>query len=259
MVVQEFKPGEPFAIDLQVTNGNGTPLPMRGVALDFWYDDDNKNVFSPPGTYAQSASNWLEFVPAAIVVPPNGSAKVRVIVTPPAKAEGSFYSVAFLESRPELSEPARNGNKALYTNIRLGTLLLFAAEKTEKYDLEISDVKVTPPSSETPFDLEFHVTNSSNTHIFPKPNLLILDKERHVVAKAQGEIQRFLPGQHKDLSVPWSGRLEPGDYDAILSLVYGEDKTLTRPIPFSVPNNGVRAESSDAPHRAITAPLAVAH
>jgi len=236
MVVQEFKPGEPFAVELEVTNGNNAPVPMRGLAMDFWYDDKNKNVFGPPGTYPQSASNWLEFVPPQVVVPANGSARIRLIVTPPLKAEGSFYSVAFLESRPELTEPARDGRKALFTNIRLGTLLLFAAEKSQKYAVELSDVKITPPSRDTSFNLEVQLANLSNTHIFPRPALLILDKDSHVLAKAQGEIKRFMPGEHKGLSVPWSGGLKSGDYEAVLTFVYGDDKTITKRVPFTVPN-----------------------
>jgi hypothetical protein len=234
MVVQEFKPGEPFALELEVTNGNAAAVSMRGVAMDFWYDENNKNAFGPPGTMPQSASNWLEFVPPQISVPGNGSAKVRVIVTPPVAATGSFYTVAFLESKPELTEPAREGRKALYTNIRLGTLLLFAAEKSQKYNVEVNDIKITPPSSETSFNLEMQVSNLSNTHIFPKPALLIVDKSGRVAAKAQGEIKRFMPGEHKGISVPWSGNLKPGEYEALLTLVYAEDKTISKRTPFTV-------------------------
>jgi hypothetical protein len=258
MVVQEFKPGEPFAVELEVTNGNAAPVPMRGLAMDFWYDDKNKNVFGPPGTYSQSASNWLEFVPPQIVVPANGSAKIRLVVTPPLKAEGSFYSVAFLESRPELTEPARDGRKALYTNIRLGTLLLFAAEKTQKYLVELSDVKITPPSAETAFSLDLQLSNLSNTHIFPRPALLILDKESRVVAKAQGEIKRFMPGEHKGLSIPWSGRLKSGDYEAILTLVYADDRTVTKRVPFGVSDADAMAKPPDGAHPDKAAPLASA-
>jgi len=257
MVVQEFKPGEPFAIDLQVTNGNAAPVPMRGLAMDFWYDDKNKNVFGPPGTFAQSASNWLEFVPPQVTVPANGSATVRLIITPPLKAEGSFYTVAFLESRPELTEPAHEGRKALYTNIRLGTLVLLAAEKTQKYSVDLTEIKVTPPGTETTFNLEAQLSNQSNTHIFPRPALVILDKDHHVVAKAQGEIKRFMPGEHKALSIPWSGRLSSGDYEAVLTLVYGQDKTLTKSVPFVVSNTDAMSQAPTAPKQEKAEPVAV--
>jgi hypothetical protein len=257
MVVQEFKPGEPFVIELQVTNGNSAPVPMRGLAMDFWYDEQNKNVFGPPGSFAQSASNWVEFVPPQVIVPANGSAKIRLIITPPLKAEGSFYSVAFLESRPELTEPAREGRKALYTNIRLGTLLLLAAEKTETYSVTLSDVKVTPPSADATFNLEVQLSNQSNTHVFPRPALVILDKDHHVVAKAKGEIKRFMPGEHKSLSIPWSGRLPAGDYEAILTLVYGQDKTITKSVPFSVSNTDAIAQSPNMKNEEKAAPAAI--
>lgn len=251
MVVQDFKPGEPFSLELELTNGNNAPVLMHGVAMDFWYDEKNHNVFGPPGTLPQSASNWIEFVPSQVAIPGRTSMKVRVIVTPPLTAAGSFYTVAFLESKPELTEAAHDGKKALYTNIRLGTLMLFAAEKTQKYSVDLSDLKVTPPGSDSAFNLELKFSNDSNTHVFPRPALLILDKDGHVVGKAQGEIKRFLPGEHKDLSIPWSGRLKPGAYEAVLTMVYGDDKTISRRIPFEVPQPDGSASSNQRSPEAV--------
>lgn len=234
MVVREFKPGEPFSVELEVSNGNSTPVLMRGLAMDFWYDDQNRNKFGPPGTFPQSASNWLEFVPTQIVVRENGSAKVHLIVTPPVGATGSFYAVAFLESKPELTEPAHGEKKALYTNIRLGTLMLFAAEKSQKYQVAVTDIKITPPGPDTSFNLDLQLANMSNTHIFPRSSLLVMDKDNHVVGKAQGEIRRFLPGEQKSISIPWSGNLKPGAYQAVVTLIYGNDQTVSKQVPFEV-------------------------
>jgi hypothetical protein len=99
MVVKTFQPGQPFEVELVVSNGSTTPVLMRGLSMDFWYNEKNEKIFSPPGTLPHSASNWVEFVPRTFTAPAQGSAKVKMIVTPPANATGSYYSVAFVESK----------------------------------------------------------------------------------------------------------------------------------------------------------------
>ena len=51
---------------------------------------------------------------------------------------------------------------------------------------------------------------------------------------ADAEAKRFLPGQKDRLSVTWTGVLAPGNYSAILTVLYGEDKNYTQEFPFTV-------------------------
>jgi hypothetical protein len=234
MVLETFRPGQPFQIELSVTNGGATPALMRGVTMDFWYNEKNEKIFSPPGTQPHSASNWIEFVPRVFTVPKQGSAKVKMIVTPPANAQGSYYSAAFVESKPELTRNATAESKAVFTNVRLGALILLSAEKTESYKLEVSDVRFSPPGPNQELNIDLLLDNLSNTHVFPRPQLAIVNGARGLVAKADGEIKRFLPGQRDRLSVTWGGDLTPGGYTAILTMIYGENRIYTQEFPFRV-------------------------
>ncbi len=234
MVVRTFKPGQALEVELDVSNGSASPILMRGIAMDFWYNDKNEKVFAAPGSMPHSASNWIEFVPRLFMVPAEGSAKVKMIVTPPADASGSYYSVAFLESKPELTRPATSEKKALFTNIRLGALIMLAAENSENYKVEISDAKFSPPGPNRDLTLDFLLDNQSNTHVFPRSELALLNADHDLVAKGEGEIKRFLPQQKDRMSVSWNGTLPPGRYTAILTVVYGNDKIHTQEFPFTV-------------------------
>ncbi len=234
MVVERFKPGQPFEVELVVSNGSAAPVLMRGLAMDFWYNEKNEKIFSPPGTLPHSASNWIEFVPRTFTVPGQGSAKVKMIVTPPANATGSYYSVAFVESKPEITRAATAESKAMFTNVRLGTLILLSAEKSESYRIEVSDARFSPPAPNRDLYLDFLLDNQSNTHLFPRPQVAILNSQHELVAKADGEIKRFLPGQRGRVSVTWSGDLAAGSYTAVLTMVYGGDKIYTQEFPFRV-------------------------
>ena len=234
MVVKTFKPGQAFEVELTVANGSSLPVQMRGLAMDFWYSEQKEKIFAPPGSQPHSASNWIEFVPRYFTVRAQGSASVKMVVTPPADAFGSYYSVAFLESKPELTEGATAEKKALFTNIRLGALVMLASEKSEDYKIQLSDIQFTAPGPNRGLKLDFLLDNQSNTHVFPRTQLALLNSERNLVAKAEGEIKRFLPQQKERLLVTWGGTLPPGKYTAILTVVYGKNKIYTQEFPFEV-------------------------
>ena len=233
-VQYRFKPGQPFQFEIAMSNSGSMPALMRANVTDLWYNAKNEKLFNPAGSSPRSAANWMEIVPPQIVVPAGGTGKVKVVVTPPADASGGYYGVVFLESRPELAQAATAESKAVFANIRLGSLILLSAENTEKYNVDISDTQLTPPDATHPLKLDFDLANNSNTHIFPETRIAILNSNHKLAAKADGSIQRFLPEQKDHLSVSWAGTLEKGDYTAILTVVYGPDKVDTKEIPFTV-------------------------
>jgi hypothetical protein len=233
LVNQTFKPGQPFDLELTVTNGRDAPVQMRGVVMDWWYDEANQKVLGPAGSLPHSASNWIEFVPRQFTVPANGASRVKLIVTPPATTVGGYYSAAFLESKPELAQAATAERKAIFTNVRLGCLLMLSAENTEEYKINVSEVQLLTPQANRNLRLDFTLDNQSNSHIFPRVELVLLNAAHELVAKSQGETKRFLPNQKQRLTTSWGGSLAPGNYTAILTIVYGKDKIFTQEFPFT--------------------------
>jgi hypothetical protein len=231
-VVEKFKPGVPFEFDLSTVNTGDAPVDMNVEVTDFWYDEKNEKVFSSPGTSPRSAANWIQFVPDHFEVGPHGTRKMKAIVTPPADAKGGYYAVLFVQSKPQLSFPKSDG-KGVFTSMRIGCLVLLRAESTEEYKIELSNVKVTPPAETHGLSVDFDLLNSSNTHVFPRARVAVLDANRKMVAKAEGDEKRFLPGQKNSMHVEWAGKLPAGNYTALLTVAYGEDLIETRQISFS--------------------------
>jgi hypothetical protein len=232
-VVEKFKPGVPFQFDLSTVNSGDTPVDMHVEITDFWYDEKNEKVFSSPGTSPRSAANWIQFVPDHFEVGPHGTQKMKAIVTPPADARGGYYAVLFVQSKPQLSFPKGDG-KGVFTSMRIGCLVLLRAETTEDYKIELSNVKVTPPTETHGLSVDFDLLNSSNTHVFPVARVAVLDTNRKLVAKAESEEKRFLPGQKNAMHVEWAGKLPSGSYTAVLTVAYGEDRIETQQVAFSV-------------------------
>jgi hypothetical protein len=231
---KSFKAGQPFNMELQVMNDGPTAVSLHVYITDFWYNEKNEKTFTAAGQSPRSAANWIQFVPEQFVAAPRSTQKMKAIVTPPSDAKGGYYAVLFVESKPELSKAATKDSEAVYTNMRLGSLVMLSAEKTEDYKIEVSDAKLTPPSKTQQLNLAFKIENKSNSHIFPLPRIAILDAKQKLVGKAEGAVKRFLPGQKDSLQVDWAGALPPGEYTAVLTIVYGGNKVLTDQYGFTV-------------------------
>lgn len=232
-IVEKFKPGVPFQLDLSTVNTGDTPVDMHVEITDLWYNDKNEKVFSAPGTSPRSAANWIQFVPEHFEVGPHGTQRMKAIVTPPADARGGYYATLFVQSKPQLSFPKGNG-KGVFTSMRIGCLVLLHAENTEEYKIELSNLKLTPPDDAHGLRLDFDLLNSGNTHVFPVARVAVLDGNRKLVAKAENTEKRFLPGQKDLMHVEWAGKLAAGNYTAVLTVAYGEDRIETQQLAFKV-------------------------
>ena len=236
LIRKQFKPGVPFELELATVNNGQTPVEMSVQITDLWYDQKNEKVFSEPGSSPRSAANWIQFVPEHFQVAVNGTQKMKAIVTPPADAKGGYYATLFVISTPQLAfdRDKTPDKRQVYTNMRLGCLILLSAEKTEEYKIELSNIKVSPPGANQGLDVSFTLENMSNTHVLPRARVAVMDSQRKLVAKAETEQKRFLPGQKDSMHVDWTGTLPAGNYTAILTVAYAEDRIETHQVPFSV-------------------------
>ena len=83
---------------------------------------------------------------------------------------------------------------------------------------------MTPPADTHGLSVDFDLLNASNTHVFPAARVAVLDANRKMVAKAEGEEKRFLPGQKNSMHVEWAGKLPAGNYTAGADAgIHGED------------------------------------
>jgi hypothetical protein len=233
-VVEKFKPGVAFQFELASVNNGDQPVEMTVQITDFWYNEKNEKLFSLPGTSPRSAANWIQFVPERFVIPAHGTQKMKAIVTPPPDARGGYYAVLFVQSRPVLTGRKTADGKSVFANVRVGCLVLLTAEGTTDYKISLEDVKLTPPTGNQGLNLTFDIENLGNTHVFPKGFVAVIDAGHKLVAKAESQMLRTLPGQKNPFQVYWTGNLPPGNYTAILTVTYGENGIETRSIPFTV-------------------------
>ena len=233
-VIQTFTPGQPFKVEFSVSNASSQSAAVRTTVTDLWYNEKNEKTFDPAGSSPHSAANWIQFVPRVTTLEPRSSTKLTAFITPPTGVRGGYYAVVFVESKPELVQPTTTQAQPVYANIRLGALILLNAEGTEAYDVRLTDVVLAPPTAADDLSVRVTVANQGNTHVFPKASLAVFSSDKRLVAKADAPEKRFLPGQTDSMTLTWSGKLPPGDYEGVLTVVYGGKQLETRSLPFTV-------------------------
>lgn len=234
-IVQDFKPGVPFEYSLAVENKGSDNAELHVQITDFWYNDKNEKTFNAPGTSPRSAANWIQFVPEKFEVAAGKTQKMKAVITPPADARGGYYAVLFIESKPVPTDRETEDGKRIFTNMRLGCLVMLNAKDSQEFNVNLDDLRLSPPTDNQGLKLSFSIDNKSNTHIFPQARLAILTPEHKLLGKAESDTKRFLPGQKDTMQVGWNGDLSAGDYTAVLSLVYGGNHVETRQMAFTVP------------------------
>jgi hypothetical protein len=223
--------GKTSAQSVLLFNSGKDPVTVRAYAWDWWHEPQNSRKFAPPGTLPHSAAKWISFVPDTVTVHPQKAVNVTVIVNTPPDAQAGNYAVAWFEAVPEANPNA----KELRIGARLGVLVMTDVRGSTRPAVRIDDVKVSPPTDTQMLQVDLTVVNSGDVHLFPKGTLVLMSSARKLVGHTSFEKRRLLPGEKAPVSVSWGGDLEPGQYQAILTVDYGDSGAAVKTLEFNVP------------------------
>lgn len=241
----QVKRGASYTQAFTLTNSTNTRLRFRCSVADMGYDVNHKRINARAGSLPRSASLWVVFTPAEIVVDPHSSGIVKILVTVPAAAAGGYYSVPVFEATPvdpvvQVASPIPvNVSTARATiGVRFNGLMMFTTLDAAEYNIEILDGKVTPPTTSTELALQLDVRNRGNAHARVHGSFAILNASAALAGRGTIKDVRYLPEQRKMLDTSWAGELPPGKYTAVITLSYDRvgmpPATLAYELPFMV-------------------------
>lgn len=222
--------GKTTAQTILLFNQGKDPVTVTAYAWDWWHEPGNPRKFAPPGSLPHSAAKWISFIPEKVTVNPGKGSNVTVVVNTPKDASAGNYAVAWFEAVPDPTP----GAKELRVGARLGVLVMTEVRGETKPGVVVEELTIAPPTASQPLKAEINITNSGDVHLFPKGTLVIMDRKRKLVGHAGFEKQRMLPGERRGVSVKYGGELKPGDYEAILTVDYGESGATVRTMSFTV-------------------------
>jgi hypothetical protein len=218
------KRGSTYTKTFTVTNGTDTRLRLRCSVGDFWYGENNERIDGLPGTLPRSASPWVQFTPAELIVEPNSSNTVNAVISVPLTASGGYYTVPTFEAEAAgtISNAANQSNAAAAASvvIRFRGMLLLATEDATEYNVEIMSSRLTPPTASSGLEIALDIRNRSTGHARVRGVIAFLNESGKLAGRGKIEEKRYLPGQRDILRSGWAGELPPGHYVAMITLTY---------------------------------------
>jgi hypothetical protein len=233
------KRGATYAQNFTIANQTTTRLRFRCSVADYWYDAQNERLIGRPGTLPRSASTWVQFTPAEVVIEPNSSAVIKAVISVPQEATGGYYTMPLFEGEPtDIDEAGQQKTAAASFAVRLGGLLMLATEDSSEYNVEVMSGKITPPTATSELEMELDINNRGTAHARLHGMFAILDATGKLAGRGRIEEKRYLPGQHESLKAPWTGELAPGKYVALVTFTYdragSEPAALVYELPFEI-------------------------
>jgi hypothetical protein len=232
------KRGASYTQVYTLSNNTGARLRFRCSVSDYWYDEQNRRVTGRPGTLPRSASTWVQFSPAEVIIEPRSEATVRAVISVPQSAAGGFYTMPVFEALP-VDAPAPDGSNATASiGFRFRGLMMLTTEDAAEYNVEIVSGSVRAPTPSAPLALDLDVRNRSTAHARVRGAFAILDSAGTPSGRGRIQEKRFMPGQRAAYAGEWVGELSAGHYTAVVTLSYdragAEPATLVYEIPFDV-------------------------
>lgn len=231
------KAGEAIQENVVVYNSSATVMRVQISVGDFWYDRKGNRSFPMAGSSPYSGASWITLTQKEIEVPARGQVNVPFVFAVPGSAPPSSYATLFIERAPEAKSSKDGKASNVNLSLRIAVPILYKKPEASVERIDLSSLKITRPTAFKPLLVKFNIQNNDELHLFPQGNVTIVKgTEKELVAKDELPKEKLvLPKQNVpfELSLP----IEPksGKYEGLLTLFYGQEKSIVKNFSFSIP------------------------
>jgi hypothetical protein len=228
------KPGETASGVIKVNNGGNKPVKVNASISDWVYQpqgDGNKN-FLPAATTPLSCAKWLNIHPMEFELYPDEIRSINYTITVPADAVGGHYAVVFFETDMGVQEI-----KGMNVKVkgRVGSLIYVESDGNVMRQGEVTNLNVSPPSKGEPLKIEVAFANKGNVDLIAKGTFHVIDSAGNIFVRDKLTEIYTLPGDQVKSVTTWSGNLEKGEYDLILTYDLGNNQSIIQETKLNIP------------------------
>jgi hypothetical protein len=230
VVMLEGKPGQGHRETLRLTNHTAAPMSFQLVAQDVTVAGDER-VFLAAGDRPDSIAATAVFSPSTVTIAPGETGTVDMTLTVPERTAVRAVAAIF-RGLTEVNDRAH-----VTMTASLGTLVTFTLSTDVR--LDAGEPLVVPQSGTANLRIEEAVSNPGQEPVIASGAVAVLDAQGRLMGRLPVEPHRLLPNERVTLRADYPGWMEAGEYQAIVSLAFGQ-QLLTRSIHFRVdsPSNG---------------------
>lgn len=231
-----LNPGQVWSSYIKIVNPNSFPLVVYATPVNFQASgEDGQGTFLPlidEDVDATSLAGWFTVQSGEIVIPPEQSLDVPIVVNVPQNAApgGHFAAILVGTKPPETAEVVALKTSQVVTSL---FLVRVSGDVVEHGSIrEFSIDKALQDTPDADFTLRFE--NDGTVHLQPQGDITIFNmwgKERGFIPINQkSNYGNVLPNSIRKFSFHWSGEsslTDIGRYKAIATLTYGSDERKT--------------------------------
>ncbi len=245
---------------ITITNHSSEPLEMKAYVKN-WILNENNQVQEAPSS-EKTLDQWIIFTPSRFTVPPNSKQTVRFSIRPKVQpANGEHRAILYLEEAP----PQNNNSKTVATYARMGIVIYANMGQVKRIaTLNSINVNATPKKTVASFDVssigngyvrfkgQYAIWSAANypgaktTTSIPGIGTPQVKLPHNVLQADELELPPVLPGSRRQLLLPISKKLPPGNY--VLD-INGElsGMPVDKGIPFTITGNSGASTSTISP------------
>lgn len=222
----ELAPGETYSGELIAENPADEEVKAKIYLEDWVYTagGTGEKKFTPVASTPLSCSKWVTFTPTQETIPPFGRITVRYTVTVPPSAQGTYYSVLFIETL--LGNTVDEEGVNVLVAGRIGALFFVQVKGTTERNGRIKSIQLNAPQGNKPMEVATTFENTGNVDITLGGNFLIMDESGKI--QGRGDLNKIytFPGSTESGKTQWVGRLPKGSYQILLTYDLGKGKNL---------------------------------
>ena len=224
--------------EIEVDNpGNSTSLRVTTSLSDALFNPDGSVLYLEPGSHPNSLSNWLAINPLQFVLDPAGEEAVQYTVQAPADTKtGTYWTVLFFESEPANGEATQaEGGIGITSRVRVGHIIYVDIGQVTRQG-EIIGVRYQETAgSENSGEVRVNFRNTGNGLARVQGKVEIRDTAGKLIQTLTVEDTPCFPGYSREVVVPLTKPLPPGNYIALAVLDYGEASVAAGEGNFQLP------------------------
>ncbi|MFN8673595.1 MAG: hypothetical protein U0457_16100 [Candidatus Sericytochromatia bacterium] len=215
---------------IKVLNDSNTTYNLKMYAHDIGVDKNGKKTHFPPST-DDSVAKYVDIIPKNLVLKPNESKEVKVIIKTPENWKGGKQSIVFFDAKPEVNLNQKLDKKKisakLELSLSLGALILNEVKGTTVVKSRIVKADIVPKKNGKKLDILLDVDNTGNTHVKASGFVSIFDQNEAFIGRVDLPNSIVLPGKTESLNSRWEGdKLKSGTYHALITYEFGDDKNM---------------------------------
>ena len=226
----DLEPGTRRTCAIEVSNTGDEAIRVTTSISDWTTTHDGEMRFDPPETVERSARSWIQPDLLEFTRPPHDRRTVRVTVSMPDSAWGSYWAIVFFQGE----RGDRHAEFGLRTKVRIGTTFYLNARDTEGRKDNLTGMQVLPGPDGGNVILAVSLANRGNVYHYPAGWLQVLDSNGGLLLEEALPFRVLLPGRETVYRQIWRP-LSPGSYRFVATFDLGLEALVQGVKEFVIP------------------------